>query len=338
MNAGLTDRTKENISSPGSKDRENLTLEQKYKESLAAYEEFKRKLSFFENSGTSDKPEWDETSINNFSSLQTQLIEYRQASASKGSASTDTSSPNMGFLPFNMSLTMDGLSGMKVYQKFEMDTDFLPSNYPTSLDFIIKGITHTIQNNEWITNIESFAIPANPFGTELGKIVQQQRAQSTPKNLISDTSKFNQTSIQTAITFFKSQGFPDTSVASIVGNLLVESGLNTNALGDNGTAYGIAQWRGIRQAGLKKRYPKDYTSLDSQLKYIIDELNGIKYPNGRTSNFSAVLKTLKSTIITVEGATAIWDNNYEISNGQSLEQRKIYAKDIYNKIKNRTFK
>jgi hypothetical protein len=347
MNAGLTDRTKENISSPGSKDRENLTLEQKYKESLAAYEEFKRKLSSFKNSNPAGPsiPTWDETSINNFSSLQTQLIEYRQASASKGSASTDTSSPNMGFLPFNMSLTMDGLSGMKVYQKFEMDTDFLPSNYPTSLEFIIKGITHTIQNNEWITNIESFAIPANPFGTELGKIVQQQRAQSkivqqqsTPKNLISDTSKFNQTSIQRAITFFKSQGFPDTSVAGIVGNLLVESGLNTNALGDNGTAYGIAQWRGIRQAGLKKRYPKDYTSLDSQLKYIIDELNGIKYPNGRTSNFSAVLKTLKSTIITVEGATAIWDNNYEISNGQSLEQRKIYAKDIYNKIKNRTFK
>ena len=339
MNAGLTDRTKENISSPGSKDRENLTLEEKYKESLKAYEEFKRKLSSFKNSNPDGPsiPTWDETSINNFSSLQTQLIEYRQASASRGSTS-DTSSPNMGFLPFNMSLTMDGLSGMKVYQKFEMDTDFLPSNYPTSLDFIIKGITHTIQNNEWITNIESFAIPANPFGTELGKIVQQQRAQSTPKNLISDTSKFNQTSIQRAITFFKSQGFPDTSVAGIVGNLLVESGLNTNALGDNGTAYGIAQWRGIRQAGLKKRYPKDYTSLDSQLKYIIDELNGIKYPNGRTSNFSAVLKTLKSTIITVEGATAIWDNNYEISNGQSLEQRKIYAKDIYNKIKNRIFK
>jgi len=336
MNAGLTDRTKENISSPGSKDRENLILEEKYKESLKAYEEFKRKLSSFKNSNPDGPsiPTWDETSINNFSSLQTQLIEYRQASASRGSTS-DTSSPNMGFLPFNMSLTMDGLSGMKVYQKFEMDTDFLPSNYPTSLEFIIKGITHTIQNNEWITNIESFAIPANPFGTELGKIVQQQRTQS---KLILDTSRFNQASIQTAITFFKSQGFPDTSVAGIVGNLLVESGLSTNALGDNGTAYGIAQWRGTRQAGLKVKYPNSYTSLGSQLKYIMDELNGIRYPDNTKSNFSAILNTLKSTTITVEGATAIFDRKYEISNGQSLEQRKIYAKDIYNKIKNRIFK
>jgi len=328
MNAGLTDRTKENINSPGSKDRENLTLEQKYKEPLDAYNNFITKLSSY-YFGKVYKPEWDTTSIDNFSSLQTQLIEYRQASASKGSSSTDASSPNMGFLPFNMSLTMDGLSGMKIYQKFEMDTDFLPSNYPTSLDFIIKGITHTIQNNEWITNIESFAIPANPFGTKLGKIVQQQRAQSTPKNLISNASNFNQTSIQTAITFFKSQGFPDTSVAGIVGNLLVESGLSTNALGDNGTAYGIAQWRFERQDGLKKRYPKDYTSLNSQLNWIMDELK---------SNFSAVLNALKNTAITVDGATTIFDEKYEISNGQSLEQRKIYAKDIYNKIKNGTFK
>ena len=63
----------------------------------------------------------------------------------------------------NLSLTMDGLSGMKIYQKFSADTNFLPTNYPESLEFIIKGITHTISDNQWITNIESFAIPKNPF-------------------------------------------------------------------------------------------------------------------------------------------------------------------------------
>ena len=62
-----------------------------------------------------------------------------------------------------MSLTMTGLSGMKIYQKFSADTNLLPTNYPESLEFIIKGITHTISDNQWITNIESFAIPKNPF-------------------------------------------------------------------------------------------------------------------------------------------------------------------------------
>lgn len=53
---------------------------------------------------------------------------------------------------------------MKVYQKYTIDTDFLPSNYPKSLEFIVKGITNTISNNTWTTTLESFAIPKDPFG------------------------------------------------------------------------------------------------------------------------------------------------------------------------------
>jgi hypothetical protein len=64
---------------------------------------------------------------------------------------------------------MDGLSGMKIYQKYTIDTTYLPANYPTSLEFLIKGITNNIQNNEWTTTIESIAIPKNPFGSVLGE-------------------------------------------------------------------------------------------------------------------------------------------------------------------------
>jgi len=324
MNAGLTDRTKTTISSPGSKDKQDISLEEKYKSALEAFNAFKLKLSFFENRGSSDPPAWDQQSIETFSSLQSQLVEYKQALqvAKNQTTAPNASSPNMGFLPFNLSLTMDGLSGMKVYQKFEVDTDFLPSNYPTSLDFIIKGITHTIQNNEWITNIESFAIPANPFGTELGQIVQQQRAS---RNLITNVNGFNQELIKQAVKFFKNQGFPDTSVAGIVGNLLVESGLNTNAVGDGGKAYGIAQWRGSRLTDLRKKYPgptNSYATLNSQLNWIIDELND------KESRAKIALSKTSSA----EQAAEIFDSTYERSNGASREQRKLYAKDIYNKI------
>jgi hypothetical protein len=44
-----------------------------------------------------------------------------------------------------------------------MDTSFLPTNYPGTLEFLIKGITHKIEGNQWTTNIESMAIPKNPF-------------------------------------------------------------------------------------------------------------------------------------------------------------------------------
>ena len=69
-------------------------------------------------------------------------------------------SPNgVGFIPINLNLTMDGLSGMKIYQTFIIDSKFLPLNYPTKLQFLIKGISHNIDRNSWTTQIETFSIP-----------------------------------------------------------------------------------------------------------------------------------------------------------------------------------
>jgi predicted chitinase len=75
------------------------------------------------------------------------------------SKEANTASNKSGFIPFNLSLTMDGLSGMKVYQKFTVNNDYLPTNYPESLEFIITSLNHTIQDNKWITNLESLALP-----------------------------------------------------------------------------------------------------------------------------------------------------------------------------------
>ena len=75
-------------------------------------------------------------------------------------------SPGTGFIPFNLSVTIDGMSGMKIYQKFNVDTKFLPSNYPTFSEFLIKGITHEIQNNKWSTKLESFMVSKGKFASE----------------------------------------------------------------------------------------------------------------------------------------------------------------------------
>jgi hypothetical protein len=64
-----------------------------------------------------------------------------------------------GFLPINFSLTMDGLSGIKIYQQIKVDTSFLPSEYPTALKFIIKGVSHKIDSDGWSTSIETVSVP-----------------------------------------------------------------------------------------------------------------------------------------------------------------------------------
>jgi len=60
-----------------------------------------------------------------------------------------------GFIPFNLQLTMDGISGIKIYNKVEVDTRFLPYNYPDSLKYIIKRVSHKLSNGDWETTIDT---------------------------------------------------------------------------------------------------------------------------------------------------------------------------------------
>ena len=47
---------------------------------------------------------------------------------------------------------------MKIYNKFLIDTDALPANYPKTSEFLIKNIVHRIENNKWNTVLESIVI------------------------------------------------------------------------------------------------------------------------------------------------------------------------------------
>lgn len=56
---------------------------------------------------------------------------------------------------------------------------------------------------------------------------------------------------QRAMKFLMDKGLTAAQAAGIVGNLVHESGgMNTAALGDNGSAFGLAQWRGDRRSAL----------------------------------------------------------------------------------------
>ena len=66
------------------------------------------------------------------------------------------------FLPFNFSLEMDGLSGMKLYQKFLMTNDILPPSYEDDgVDLQITGINHSISPQAWTTNVDTQSVPAD---------------------------------------------------------------------------------------------------------------------------------------------------------------------------------
>jgi hypothetical protein len=83
--------------------------------------------------------------------------EIRNSKNKVPSVASATSS--RGFLPINLSLTMDGLSGIKIYQQIKVDTAYLPTEYPTALKFIIKGVTNKVDGNGWTTSVETVSVP-----------------------------------------------------------------------------------------------------------------------------------------------------------------------------------
>ena len=75
-----------------------------------------------------------------------------------------------GFIPLHLQLTVDGISGVKIYNKLNIDQKFLPANYPDVLNFITMKTDHKIDNNTWESSYECFSIPAStntPSGEDL---------------------------------------------------------------------------------------------------------------------------------------------------------------------------
>ncbi len=118
---------------------------------------------------------------------------------------------------------------------------------------------------------------------------------------------------QQAMDFFQSKGWSKEQAAGIVGNLVAESNLKTDAVGDGGKAYGIAQWHADRQARFKQVYGKDIrqSNINEQMEFVDWEL--------RNSEKSAGDKLKGAT--SASDAAFLVDKYYERSAGFHRKKR-----------------
>jgi hypothetical protein len=132
--------------------------------------------------------------------------------------------------------------------------------------------------------------------------------------------------IQKAMDFF-GRKYGKHIAAGIVGNLIVESGgFDPNVIagkrrGDQGKAFGVAQWHPDRQANFQKAFgrPIQGSSLDDQLRFIDWELNNTEK--------KARNRLLKAR--TPAEAAEIFDADYERSSGQHRQRRVQEADKIF---------
>ena len=68
-------------------------------------------------------------------------------------------SSNIGFIPLDLSLDIIGMSGVKLYNQLNLNTDFLPYNYPNTMEFIVTGLGHKVDSSGWTTTISAIGKP-----------------------------------------------------------------------------------------------------------------------------------------------------------------------------------
>lgn len=125
-----------------------------------------------------------------------------------------------------------------------------------------------------------------------------------------------------------SMGFTASAAAGVVGNLVQESGLRTDAIGDNGTSGGLAQWHNERLDALKRfaaARGKEWTDLDTQIEFLAEEM--------RTSYADTYAKMQSAELPEIAGQ--IMTDEYEIPDPASANysQRRANARAAYEAMK-----
>jgi hypothetical protein len=289
-------------------------------------------------------------------SLVTEFYKYVQAKAYE--KDSKYSSPTNGFVPISLGVTLDGLSGIKIYNAVNVDTRFLPRNYPENLKFIIKGVNHKLSNSDWETNFETIVISQNEYETDktypflketVDEILQNkinpitEWASDITSISLTGERKFNRIEKAKSITekLMSDLKLKDFQAAAIVGSLIAESGLYPDRIQGSGvklgklkingtTGYGYAQWtyKG-RQENLATyasskgvNYQTQNLTDDINYEFLIKEIKG-EYPG----YFTGFLKNLQKTT-NVDNATNLVTYKYENPAIKNVSERKAYALQI----------
>ena len=74
-------------------------------------------------------------------------------------ATSKNNSGAAGIIPFDLNITMDGISGIKIGQAFKIPgASILPPKYENKVGFIVTGVDHDITANRWTTKLKAQVI------------------------------------------------------------------------------------------------------------------------------------------------------------------------------------
>lgn len=161
-NLGLTDRIM-------TKRKQNITLDDKTPENKAANKEKSLKQQRGRINGVTRvlNEVWN-NKVYDSADVKNAVVQYQAYAAYYIQSYKDTDNPPgpAGIIPFEVSIEMEGISGIKIGQAFRINEGIMPIRYYSSIGFIVTGVEHSITNNRWTTNLKAQTIVLQTQGKE----------------------------------------------------------------------------------------------------------------------------------------------------------------------------
>lgn len=167
-NLGIQDKFKSRLLDPKSKDEDvsplsgsaGKQLQSKYATLLASSDDPWQKFGLSDSGGADGLKTVSDDNIKYTENIVSDFYALMQAETSYVDSKKAEKNPiesSVGFLPFNLKIDIDGLSGIKIYNRIRVQQSFLPSNYPETLEFIITQVNHKLSGDDWVTSLETIA-------------------------------------------------------------------------------------------------------------------------------------------------------------------------------------
>lgn len=106
---------------------------------------------------------WDREAFRNNASNHRMYTEACYKHNQRTKRQSGQKAPFKGIIPLSLSLTMDGISGLKVGEAFKIQNNILPTRYHNNVGFIITGLTDNVDTSgRWETEISTrmFMLPS----------------------------------------------------------------------------------------------------------------------------------------------------------------------------------
>ena len=348
LNRGLEDRIKPeviNASSVTKPENKTQPVEEKFPDASKNFYEFISKIGI----NPADPPGQDIITKGPFL-IEEQLYSYTNFAAtyyeyleSKAAIEQGTASGTIGFIPVGVGLTLDGISGMKIYNALKVETRYLPANYPDTMEFIITGLSHKVESNVWTTELQTIMQPTiladvkaivpeftdiQPADTTCGTPVTNPNVQGT--NAPFDNRRLNSMKASYDAVF---NSRPDGDAAlcarytynlayKYIKSLLNQTSPNENLIPSGGNANDNIYWSNLSKLGYtqivlgENLTREEAIALINGLQYNVGDVVSYKakQPNGGNSAETSFLyghtQIYTGTGITTSGWSSSKPNNY----------------------------